>query len=206
MRIVNVSVQNEGYVFCNSNFYSAQDTLSNSTCYNFSIGINKLQGEIDSGNWAISYLLSMYKHRPKDFVLFDSTTVMVNNDKTISIDELSLYSCYLDKLDPLFTYSVPVNKLVLKGLKRSHSKYSCDDIKSLFQIDNERFERPLSGVGNEIFKAMAAIAFANGKEIYCFPWLSNKRFSLYDKNLTELLETLKECGKIVIMPVGVYGK
>ena len=102
MKISSIVVKNEGYVHCKSTFYSAQDSLSRYSCYSFSSGINKLIGEIDSGNWAVSYFLSMYKHRPKDFVLFEQPEVFVNN-KCVSLNELSEFSCYMDKLDPLFS-------------------------------------------------------------------------------------------------------
>ena len=202
MRINSIIIQNEGYVNCKSSFYSAQDSLSNYSCYSFSSGVNKIIGEIDSGNWAISYLLSMYKHRPEDFVLFEQPKVTVNS-QVISLKELSKVACYMDKLDPLFSSNHSVKRLIMQGL--DHSKLNCsyDDIKNLFYINSERFERPLNGVGNEIFKAMAAIGFSYGKEIFCFPWLSNKRFESYHGNLTTLLQILANLKKIVIMPVGI---
>lgn len=202
MKISNISIKNEGYVYCKSAFYSAQDGLSNCSCYYFSPGINKLIGEIDSGNWAISYLLSMYKYRPEDFVLFEQHKVTVNSQE-ISLNEFSKFSCYMDKLDPLFSSNRSVKKLIMQGL--DHSKLNCsyNDIKNLFYIDSERFERPLNGVGNEIFKAMAAIGFSYKKEIFCFPWLSNRRFESYHENLTSLLQLLEKLEKTVIIPVGI---
>ncbi len=202
MEINNISIKNEGYVYCKSSFYSAQDSLSNYSCYSFSCGINKLIGEIDSGNWAISYLLSMYKHRPEDFVLFEQPRVAVNN-KFISLDELSEFSCYMDKLYPLFSTTNSVKEHIIQGLEHSKLNCSYDDIKNLFYIDNERFERPLNSVGNEIFKSMAAIGFSYKKEIFCFPWLSNRRFENYHKNLTALLQILENLKKTVIIPVGI---
>lgn len=201
MKIGNMSIKNEGYVYCKSSFYSAQDILSNDSCYTFSIGINKLIGEIDSGNWAISYLLSMYKHRPDDFVLFEQPQIVVNN-KWISLNELSEFSCYMDKLDPLFSDTNSVKEHIIQGLGHSNLNYSYDDIKNLFYMDNERFGRPLKGVGNEVFKAMAAIGFSYKKEIFCFPWLSNRRFESYHENLTTVLQILEKLEKTVIIPVG----
>lgn len=202
MKISNVGVKNDGYVHCKSDFYSAQDILSSHLCYAFSPGINTLYGEIDSGNWAVSYLLSMYKHRPKDFVLFDQPKVTVNDD-WIGLDELAEFSCYMDRLDPLFSSSLSVKEQIIKGLKYSKLHDSYEDIQQLFCLDSERFERPLKGVGNEIFRAMAAIGFAYKKEIFCFPWLSNKRFEGYHENLTGLLRILEGLGKVVILPVGM---
>ena len=73
----------------------------------------------------------------------------------------------------------------------------------MFQIDNDRFERSLASMGNEIFKAMSAIGFSYNKEIFCFPWLSSKRFNSYHRNLSVLLHILEKLGKIVIVPVGI---
>ena len=200
MEISNISIKNDGYVYCKSSFYSAQDSLSNHSCYSFSRGINKLIGEIDSGNWAVSYLLSMYKHRPEDFVLFEQPIVAVNN-KWISLNELSEFSCYMDKIDPLFSANNSVKEHIKQGLDYSKLNCSYDDIKNLFYIDSERFDRPLKGVGNEIFKAMAAIGFYYKKEVFCFPWLSNSRFESYHENLTGLLQILENLEKTVIIPV-----
>ena len=202
MKISNISIKNEGYVDCKSCFYSALDGLSNNLCYSFKPGINKLIGEIDSENWAVSYLLSMYVHRPKDFILFERPEVTVNG-KIISLNELSEFACYMDKLYPLFSTSRSVKKQIIRGLKSSKLNYSYDDIKNLFQIDSERFERPLTGVGNEIFKAMAAIGFSYKKEIFCFPWLSSMRFEGYHLNLTYVLQTLEKLEKTVIVPIGI---
>ncbi len=201
MKISNISIKNEGYIYCKSSFYSAQDSLSNYSSYSFSRGINKLIGEIDSGNWAISYLLSMYKHCPEDFVLFEQPEAVVNN-KRISLNELSEFSCYMDKLYPLFSTVNSVKEHIIQGLEHSRLNYSYDDVKDLFCIDSERFERPINSTGNEIFKSMAAIGFSYKKEIFCFPWLSNRRFESYHENLTTLLQILEGLEKTVIIPVG----
>lgn len=106
MEITCIDTINEGYVHCRSNFYSAFDILSSGAGYHFSVGINKLIGEIDSGVWAISYLLSMYKYRKKDFVLFNQPVVAVNKDP-ISLNDLSQYTCYMDELYSLFSKKAP---------------------------------------------------------------------------------------------------
>ena len=72
----------------------------------------------------------------------------------------------------------------------------------MFQLDEQRFERPISQVGNEVFRAMAAIGYAHEKEIFCFPWLSKERFDSYRNNLADLLPILEKIGKIAIIPIG----
>ena len=201
MKINSISIQNDGYVHCKSGFYSAQDILSKCSCYTFLPGINKLIGEIDSGNWAVSYLLSMYGYRPKDFILFEQPIATVNNEPVL-LNKLSEYSCYMDNSYPLFSAKSSIKKSIIKGLKQSKSNYSYDDIKNLFGLDGDRIEHSLKGVGNEKFRAMAAIGLAYEKEIFCFPWLSKKQFENYHSNLTELLSILEKLEKIAIVPVG----
>jgi len=201
MKINTIHIKNDGYVICRSGFYTAQDVLSKHSNYIFTPGINKLVGEIDSGNWAISYLLSMYKYRPGNFVLSEPCQAIVN-DEIISLKQLSEISCYMDRRYPLFSAKTSVRKLIMKGLKHSQSNYSYEELRQLFDLDSQRVERPLSQVGNEVFRAMAAIGLAYGKEIYCFPWLSHMRFEYYNRNMTGVLEILADLKKVAIVPVG----
>ena len=202
MKIKRIIIQNEGFVNCKSKFYSAHDVINYSTRYTFLPTINKLVGEIDSGNWAVSYLLSMYSHNPRDFVLSKDPVVTIN-DNIFSLNETSALSVYMDKAHPLFTKNNSIEKNILKGLKYSGLTNSSDEIRQIFEIDIERFKRPIQCVGNELFKAMAAIGFSYGKEIFCFPWLSFTRFEKYYKNLTIPLETLERFNKIIILPIGL---
>ena len=200
MIIKNVALINEGYVHCSSNFYSCNDILNGSS-FCFTNGINKMVGEIDSGIWAASYLLSMYKYKPEDFVLFQPPMVLVNG-KAISLDEANNFTCYMDKAYPLFSGNLSVRELVTKGLERSKVEYTENDIKKMFDLSEQRFERPLNTAGNEIFRAMSAVAVANDKQILCFPWLSKMRFDSYRNNLSDLLHVLEKTEKVVIVPIG----
>lgn len=203
MKITEIKVNNDAYVHCKSSFYSAQDTLDYNFSYKFSQGINKLLGEIDSGNWAISYLISMYPYLPskeKKLLLLPANALV--NDKMLPLKELSIYSCYLDKKYPLFSTKKTVRKLVSQGLKKYGRLETPENIRDMFHINSERFERPLSGVGNEIFRAMAAIGFCHEKQVFCFPWLSKKRFNYYHGNITDVLNILESLGKIIILPIG----
>ena len=135
MKITNITIKNEGYVYCKSRFYSSQDSLSNLACYSFLRGLNKLTGEIDSGNWAISYLLSMYQYRPEDFVLFNQPNVVVNN-KSISLNEFSEFACYMDELDPLFSTSNSVKEIIRHGLMilNFYFKWIVNDLNGLLML------------------------------------------------------------------------
>jgi len=49
---------------------------------------------------------------------------------------------------------------------------------------------------------MAAIGFCHKKQVFCFPWLSKKRFDYYRGNITDVLNVLESLGKIIILPIG----
>lgn len=202
MDIKCIDINNNGYICCQSCFYTAENVLQPGKSYHLVNGINYLKGEIDSGIWSVSYMLSMYDYCVDDFVLFQSPCLTVNDNSILTLSEVSNYSCYFDFLHPLFSDNETIKEKVEKGLKNS-TQYSSKDIADIFQIDSERFERPLNCVGNEVFKGMAAIGFCNNKDIYCFPWLSKMRFNSYHNNITYVLDVLERMNKMVIVPIGV---
>ena len=201
MKINKITVRNDGYIHCKSNFYSAHDCLNNSQNYIFNKGINKMYGEIDSGIWAMSYLLSMYNRNSKDFILFNNPEVCVN-DKRMFIEDFLEYSCYMDTSYDLFSKSKSVRKLIEKGIRRSNLDYSPDDIRDLFCIKHVCFDNSLNASGNEIFKCMAAIAYSYGKQVFCFPWLSYMRYEGFHDNIKWLIKMLENLDRIVILPLG----
>ena len=206
MKIESIDIRGRGYVDCKSGFYTSQDLIYEQTKYSFTTGINWLIGEIDSGCWAVSYLLSMYKWRPKDFILFEKPEVTVN-DTAMSLDEISKYTCYMEeKIYPMFSTKRPIEKLVMHGIKKNKLDYSPEEIRDLFHMDSERFTRPLTGVGHEIFRAMAAIGYVHNKQVFCFPWLSKRRYDGYHLHMPDLMSILESLKMIVIVPRGQEDK
>lgn len=212
MNIERISFKADGYVSCKSCFYKSGDLLSERTDYSFKKGINMLVNDIDAYVWAVSYYLSMYKYRPKDFTLFDFNNVgtkkfkdekITVNDTVMSLKEFSEYSCYMDeKLYPLFSTRKTIRQLVEKGIKKNKLNCTADEIKEIFRLDEGRFERPVTQVGNERFRSMAAIGYAFGKQVYCFPWHSRFMAEYCKGHFSFLLPKLDELGMIVIFPVG----
>ena len=182
MKIENIEVKSGGYVDCRSRFYTCKGNIPDDTTYKFSIGANILNGEIDYGAWEISYLLSMYPHRPRDFVLTAPTEVSVNGTAT-SLEELLQHTCYIDRIYPLFGGRTPVRKLIECGIRHSGLDCTAEDIKEMFCLDDQRFERPVNAVGNEQYRAMAAVGYSFGKRVFCFPWFD----ALSEKDLIFIL-------------------
>ena len=201
--IKKLSILADGYVHCKSNFYTSTDVMNGKTII-FSTGVNKLVGDIDGGFWGISYIISMFDELKKNKDYFLESIITTVNDKEFSISELSKQSCYLDEtLYPLF-YSKrkTVVQLIAKGLKRSQMDTTVDEVCNLFKLDSQRIHRPIYQVGNERFRAMAAVGYAFGKQVFCFPWLSKKMFDYYTNNILWLLDIIETLNLVAIVPVG----
>lgn len=200
MKIETVDIICGGFFECKSAFYSAHQMVD-SVGYSFHVGVNELRGEVDSGTWAVSYLLSMYKRKTNDIIFSDEPKIAVNG-MAVSIEEIQKYSCYMDREYALFSGRRTVEDMVKSGLKRTGKKETALAVRERFGITEYRFGRPLRQVGNERYKAMAAIGYSYGKQIFCFPWMSQKRFDYYHLNLTYLLEVLEKMEMVVVLPVG----
>lgn len=203
-----IIITNNGYVHCKSGFYTSQDILSERKTYNFHIGENMLRGEIDSGVWAVSYLLSMYTCAPKDFVLGQPAIAEVDG-VTVGLGELSKRTCYMDKTHyPLFRSKASVRRLIERGLRKTHLTLSgvpltVDDVCDMFRLDDERSRRRISRGGSEALFSMAAVGYAHGRDIFCYPWYSVLRFNCFQYRLYYTFELFEQLGLMAIVPVGL---
>ena len=195
-----IVIKNSGYITCNSGFYSVLDLLDEETEDCFHNGVNLLHGEIDSGIFGVSYLISMYDSVDKE-TLFLPHIARVDNE-LLTLSELTTKASYMDGSYGLFNTKKPVKKLVERGLTKYNLPYSTEDIREMFFMEKFRFESPICATGNERFNAMAAIGFANNKEIFCFPWMSQRRFECFSVRLNAIFEVLNGLGKVTIVPLG----
>ena len=199
MDINKIEIQIDGYVMCKSSFYTVYDVIDDRK-FEFHTGLNLLEGDIDSGAFGVSYLIPMYKKAIQEAVFLPSEPLV--NGQSMTLSEISKFSCYLDQSYGLFSSRKTVRNLVEHGLRKSKLPYSSDDICRMFEMSDFRFERRISGTGNERYKAMAAIGFSYGRQVFCFPWFSRMRYGAFNLHMPSLLNTLTDLKKIVILPLG----
>lgn len=199
MSINQISIKNSGYVLCKSSFYTVTDVLDGRD-FDFTEGINLLHGDIDSGIFGISYLMSMYKTIDVR-TLFMPQIAMVDG-KQVPLSDLAQKCCYMDLAYPLFSSKKSLRSLVDTGLKKSGLSESTDEILRLFAIQRHNVNRAVSQMGNEGVKAMAAVAYSHGKDVFCFPWLSKMRYESFNSHLPAALDILESLGKTVVLPLG----
>lgn len=191
----------DAFCICKSEFYQTFSSISDTLTHEFSKGINTFNCEIDDKYFAISYLLSRYGRTKKGMIVYETPEVYIDG-KSSTLEELGEKCCYIDSKYFEFSHRKSTRKLVEKGLSKSGIKMSADEIRDKFMITDFRFERNPGYTGNERFKAMAAVAYAFGKDVFCFPWFSRTRFDGFHRNLSDLMEILESLGKIVILPLG----
>lgn len=130
--------------------------------------------------------------------------IMLNGYEILA-QELSVYSAFLtEKIIPEINCIENLGsakECIQKALDVSGQKYTVEDIKSIFHLSDERFDRPLDCVSGEIWIISMAIQFALGKEIFCFPWLNMQYISKFI-GMCELgiIDFLRSTGKIVLIP------
>ena len=192
-------INTEGFAKCQSVFGSYYSVLDNYS-WQFNSGITVISGDIDSGGWTLCYLLSMCG-REKNIII-DPASKLVYNNVEYSFVQFAKKVGYIDKRLGLsyFENYCTVEKLLRKKLMSSKSSLLYENVISLFQLDKQRLHRPLIQCGNEYIRARAAIEFASGKDVFCFPWLSDKQFNYYKEHICFVCSVLSENSKIVIIP------
>lgn len=189
---------------CKSDRYTSSNFLRESKKFEFVKGTNIIKCDIDSGEWGASYLFSMYNRRmikrdPSNNDLF-ATVDGIN----MPLNELKEFCCYIDSSEyPLFNSKrKTVRKLIEAGLKSGKTNKTINEISEIFLLSEDRLDRPICYTGNERFRSMSAVGYAFGKQIFCFPWLSNMMFEYYSNSITCAMNALSTLGLMSILPVG----
>ena len=192
-----------GYVECRSTSMVVSNTLNDfHRKVTFTVGVNALRSEPDSGSWALSYMLSMYRHRPKDFMM-DPPPVKVDG-QNVPLRELTKSACYLNTLDPLFSSRRrTVESLVTEGIRKNKLSVSPQEIMELCGMTECRFNRPVTATSTEMLNAMAAIGHCWGRHVFCLPWMSKDVVKTFGHHMDFLLKGLTALGHIVIYPHSV---
>ena len=202
-KTIQIDCSNNGYITCRCEHEAMMSHLNDfARELTFTIGVNVLRSEPDSGSWALSYMLSMYRHRPHDFIM-DPPSIKVDG-QSVTLRELTKSACYLDTLDPLFSSRRrSVESLVTAGIRKNKLSVSPREIMELCGMTECGINRPVNATGTEKLNAMAAIGHCWGRHVFCLPWMSKNSVCGFGLHMDALLKGLTTLGHIVIYPHSV---
>lgn len=166
----------------------------------FPEGVSVLHGDIDTGGWTLCYALA-FCGKSKEVVI-EPEAKIIYDGHTSSFDKITSKVGYLDQKVGLtfMERKCSISDLIERNIKKYHSNLSVSMVCDLFALDSQRSKKPLIQAGNEFIRARAAIEFASSKEIYCFPWLSNKQYFYYFRHIDTVCSVLKNAKKIILIP------
>lgn len=160
--------------------------------FTFTSGCNVMKGNYDKGCWTISYAIATCKK------------FSYKNSNEISIKKLKERSYYIGNIPKnlrIFYKINTVEQLIRRGIKKSKTDLSYEWIVSSLQLEPMMLKKSLLDTGKEIWIYSVAIGLANGKKIFCFPWLSNNDLKGQSSQIDMIARIVKKLEFIAILPV-----
>lgn len=168
--------------------------------YTFKPGAYALIGQIDNGGWAFAY--SLAAKSKKDLVIEDSATFAVNG-QSASLDQVRSLAHYVGHYKTRETRfrHLTAKSMLEKAMRKGQPAFSMEQLKEMLGITEERYRRPLPYTGNEAWRITAAEGLALGKQIFCYPWMSNQYFKSYAYLSERLADICVQNNCILLMPL-----
>lgn len=184
-----------GSAFCHSQLYSCKESFLPITYQFLPANSYGLFSDFGRGSWALTTCLGGRGYDPISGSIY-------LNEVEICCNEMRKYSCFvgentfdqINNAEDLLTAKICIQR----ALDISNLPYSVSEIKDLFRLSDERFERNLQYVSGEIWRISIAVGFALNRELFCYPWMNIHDLNAYLD--VEIINVLKKYNKIVVIP------
>lgn len=166
--------------------------------YKFESGnIYGIIDEFGNGGWILSEILAGKRKWINGRILI--------NGVEISNNKMNEYGCYVGEDSGMKNWltrrSFTVQEQIYYGVKKGISFCNnVDEIKKNFNLSDERFNRQIKYFSGERWKASMAIGYAQGKLVYCFPWMNSRYIKHLEEHIRFCARALLEVGAIIIIP------
>lgn len=127
------------------------------------------------------------------------------DDSLASADDLASHACVIAE-QPFPSGGTEQSlgtprSCIEQALAQSNVCYSAKDIKQIFCLSDDRYDRDMMLLSGEIWTVSMAINFAAGKDIFCYPWLNMIDIARFEMaSSKKIISFLKDEGKIIIVP------
>ena len=126
------------------------------------------------------------------------------DDKEMPMEHIINKSWYvgldLNKSKSLFRRKKTIKQQIEYGARTSSQEFNIDTIQNIFRLSDERIDRNIECVSGERWKASAAIGYANGRKVFCYPRMNSNDIEHFKVQLSKTIEYLIQSRCIVIMP------
>ena len=195
-------------------FVSKRDQVSNRLTWfshDFQFGKSYLlHGELWDGGWALSQiiagLLEPNVEPAHAQILLDGVPYPTAQRKkdvwVVPRSEIKRYGLF---------QNMTVQEQIQHGLKNNSQPYlkSENDYIEHFRLTPERYTRPFRMLSHERWSASCAVGVANGKKIFCFPYINYVRPEFieeyYELWFKAQVDLLRDSGALVLIPALAEG-
>lgn len=192
IELKNINVQ------CKPRIFGVDAHWDQLTHFNYRLSSSKVYGVVSkpgAGAWVLSYLLAGQ-------VKQDSGYIFANNGSLLTQAQLKQSSCYVG--DIIYRrnrfgikYYPTVRQLLEEDPKMNEE--AVQSVVEELELSSSRLDRPLHQVSNERWNATVAIGLAQGKSIFCFPYLDNDWKERLRVRLETCAEVLRKKQSIMIV-------
>ncbi len=181
-------------VTCKSSRYQSRESFLKINYTFYSGNVYGIISDFGYGSWGVVTCLG------GRFSEHYTGQIVINNGEILPIN-LAHHSAFvgeriIDSINSFENLLTP-KECIEKSLAISKLPFSIKEIKDMFGLSDERFERNLDQVGVEINRISIAINFALDKSVFCFPWLNEH--SILDISIP-IIDILRRYEKIILIP------
>lgn len=152
------------------------------------------------GSWALSWIIAGALSPASGDIYLDGERIGQPDLRKVS------WLVRYDEIKRFGLFPQSVRSQIRAGIRnRTHASVLPDEHETIgrFYLTSERYNRPLSQLSHEAWRASCAIGLANGKKIICWPDLDYLRPGLIDEYrslwLEDILGYLKSCNAVIVI-------
>jgi len=149
------------------------------------------------GGWAVSWIIGGELETDSGLIYRNGTHYTSNERKK------DAWLVRKSEIRNFWPRHQTVQTQIQHGLRTVHNPYfrSEEEFKRSFQLTDERYKRPFRKLSHEAWRASCAVGLANGRTIFCFPYVGEtiikENFELWFKRIVDLL---KDSGSLILIP------
>lgn len=183
---------NGGSVDCSSFVYSCRDGFKAMQIRMSAGKAYGIKGGIGSGNWAMCKAIAdpILHCDLIEKIMFGKTHMLNAEFKNIVCDVEAIKGS---------DHSMTVREVIEKSLINSEVPLSEQEIKCIFHLSNERFERTLDQIGLEIYRVAIAKGMLEGKKLFVFPFIGQSNIVILN-SIEPCLRYMLTNGVIILLP------